>query len=271
MAYAGLAIWQMTLDGYFLLMDWLEIPMLRSRSIGFIRTGLWARLRQASNDSGHPVQMFFSARFWRGLTRDERLYAGFGVLSVSWALVAIVLSVRYWQRQVSGSLMAMWSGGGVITRVVIVVAGLAVAALAAYALVSMARPYGLRLFRWLRQKGAFAGMWRVTAMMVGASVLLAFTPGLVLAPDAALGLAAVAVALGGLWAWQNDLYAKGALHDKAFGLLALFAAFSILAVLLAMAMRWGGRHGSAGSHAAGSGDIGWTSGALAGGSLPLAG
>ena len=33
------------LDGYYLLMDWLEIPMLRRKSLEFVRSGLWAKLR----------------------------------------------------------------------------------------------------------------------------------------------------------------------------------------------------------------------------------
>jgi putative peptide zinc metalloprotease protein len=33
------------LDGYYMLVDWLEIPLLRSRAFAFVRSDLWRKLR----------------------------------------------------------------------------------------------------------------------------------------------------------------------------------------------------------------------------------
>ncbi|GAB4499729.1 MAG: hypothetical protein OHK0052_15180 [Anaerolineales bacterium] len=61
-------------DGYFILMDWLEIPRLRERSIAFVQTQFWSKLRQRQT-----------------FTRQERLFAIFGVLSVVWTIVTLGL------------------------------------------------------------------------------------------------------------------------------------------------------------------------------------
>jgi putative peptide zinc metalloprotease protein len=60
------------LDGYFILMDWLEIPLLRKRSLEFVQQQLGRKL-------------------WRreAFTREERLFALFGVLSALWSGIAV--------------------------------------------------------------------------------------------------------------------------------------------------------------------------------------
>ena len=60
------------LDGYFILIDWLEMPLLRKHSLDFVRHRLWRKLwnRQA-------------------FSRDERLFAIFGILSALWSAIAI--------------------------------------------------------------------------------------------------------------------------------------------------------------------------------------
>jgi putative peptide zinc metalloprotease protein len=60
------------LDGYYLLMDWLEMPMLRERSMDFVQGKLWVNL--------HTRQKF---------THEERIFAVFGVLAIIWTAIAI--------------------------------------------------------------------------------------------------------------------------------------------------------------------------------------
>lgn len=66
------------LDGYFILMDWLEMPLLRKRSLDFVRRLL---LKKA----------------WRreAFSREERIFALFGILSALWSIVAIGLFFFY--------------------------------------------------------------------------------------------------------------------------------------------------------------------------------
>lgn len=59
------------LDGYYILMDWLEIPRLRERSLAFI---------------GKPLRAKLSRR--EPFTREERIFTVFGALSGLWTLIA---------------------------------------------------------------------------------------------------------------------------------------------------------------------------------------
>ncbi|MBN2304922.1 MAG: cyclic nucleotide-binding protein, partial [Anaerolineae bacterium] len=61
------------LDGYYILMDWLEIPRLREKSLAFIAKPLREKLRKREP-----------------FTRDEKIFAVFGALSGLWTLIAIV-------------------------------------------------------------------------------------------------------------------------------------------------------------------------------------
>jgi putative peptide zinc metalloprotease protein len=64
------------MDGYYILMDWLEIPRLRERSIAFIGQPLREKLRQR-----------------QPFTREEKIFAVFGVLSGVWTVIALALII----------------------------------------------------------------------------------------------------------------------------------------------------------------------------------
>jgi putative peptide zinc metalloprotease protein len=68
------------LDGYYLLVDLLEKPMLRARSFAFLRGPLWERLRQR-----------------RPLIPEERFFAFFGAASLAWSAVELYLVLRIWE------------------------------------------------------------------------------------------------------------------------------------------------------------------------------
>jgi putative peptide zinc metalloprotease protein len=95
------------LDGYFILMDWLEIPLLRKQSLEFIRRPLLTKLRRREH---------FSSR--------ERIFTMFGILSAVWSVIAVgifflyegpwLLSVFQGNLQAAVSLMVMAAGGLVI-------------------------------------------------------------------------------------------------------------------------------------------------------------
>jgi putative peptide zinc metalloprotease protein len=65
------------LDGYYILMDWLEIPRLREKSMAFVGRPLWRKLRTREKFS-----------------REERIFAVFGVLSAFWTLIALGLALK---------------------------------------------------------------------------------------------------------------------------------------------------------------------------------
>jgi len=75
-------------DGYYLLMDWLEMPMLRQRALTFVRRDLWKKISTG-----------------KAFERDDKIYTVFGVLSLIWTVVAVgafglavvdfLISIRY--------------------------------------------------------------------------------------------------------------------------------------------------------------------------------
>jgi len=98
----------LALDGYYLLMDWLEIPNLRARGLSWVG----GRLR------GRPPR-------WSGLDREGRLIALYGVLAVLWLAVAANLAYRIWADRVAGLVTGLWhNGAGARLLLVLMILGL---------------------------------------------------------------------------------------------------------------------------------------------------
>ncbi len=137
----------LALDGYYLLMDWLEIPNLRARGLAWVGSRL--RRRPPSFDE---------------LDGEGRLIALYGVLAVGWLAVAANLGYRMWIDRVSGLVTGLWLAGlpGRLLLVAIV-AGLAapVGYVAAGALARLARR--LRL-RWHQRRAEVDAPRRLRAL-----------------------------------------------------------------------------------------------------------
>ena len=73
-------LWE--LDGYYVLMDWLELPGLKAKAASFVRKDLRARLR-----AKEP------------LSREERIYTAFGLGSLAWSALALLLVGYFWRIQ----------------------------------------------------------------------------------------------------------------------------------------------------------------------------
>ena len=84
----------LALDGYYLLMDWLEIPNLRARGL----TWVVSRLRR------RPPR-------WSELDREGRLVALYGTLAVLWVAIAVNLGYRIWTDRVAGLTIGLWRSG----------------------------------------------------------------------------------------------------------------------------------------------------------------
>ncbi len=124
------------LDGYFLLMDGLDIPNLRVRSLDFVRRRLWPKLRRRE-----------------AFSRDERIFAVFGVLCAVYAVVAVFLTVYLWQRQIARVFGDLWASAPDWVRVLLglLAAALLIPLILAF-VVQAARLAG-RAARWLGQQG----------------------------------------------------------------------------------------------------------------------
>src|SRR5204863_1883648 len=68
------------LDGYYMLIDFLDRPLLRARAMMFVRGPLWSRLARRQSLSG-----------------EERLLTAFGLGAVVYAVLAVVLALRAWE------------------------------------------------------------------------------------------------------------------------------------------------------------------------------
>lgn|GEM_PF-658249 len=122
----------LALDGYYLLMDWLEIPNLRTRGLAYVV----GRLRRRGPR-------------WSALDREGRLVALYGMLAVLWVVIAVNLFWRIWTDRVAGLALGLWrSGWPARLLLAAVVAGLAAP------LVYLAAGWLAR--RWRRLRGAFA-------------------------------------------------------------------------------------------------------------------
>ncbi|HEY7271182.1 MAG TPA: cyclic nucleotide-binding protein [Actinoplanes sp.] len=84
----------LALDGYYLLMDWLEIPNLRNRALSWVS----GRLR------GRPPR-------WSALDREGRIIALYGILAVLWIAIAVNLAYRIWADRVAGLTTGLWHNG----------------------------------------------------------------------------------------------------------------------------------------------------------------
>jgi putative peptide zinc metalloprotease protein len=82
------------LDGYYLLMDWLEVPNLRARALAWVG----ARLRRK------PPK-------FRELDGEGRLIALYGMLAVAWIGVAANLAWRIYSDRLRGLATGLWHGG----------------------------------------------------------------------------------------------------------------------------------------------------------------
>jgi putative peptide zinc metalloprotease protein len=124
------------LDGYFILMDWLDLPNLRARSLEFVRHQLWRKLRRRET-----------------FADEERIFAIFGVLCAVYAVIAVFLTLYLWQRQIVHVLGDLWaSAAGWLRTALILLAVALLAPLVLAFLVQAGRLLG-QAVRWLGQQG----------------------------------------------------------------------------------------------------------------------
>ncbi|WP_420628041.1 cyclic nucleotide-binding domain-containing protein [Candidatus Leptofilum sp.] len=89
------------LDGYFMLMDWLEMPGLRDRAFQFLRHEAWPRLRETGS----------LQKFWQSLSRPERIFLLFGILALIYSIFALWLAFTFWEGYLRGFFLGLWDNG----------------------------------------------------------------------------------------------------------------------------------------------------------------
>jgi putative peptide zinc metalloprotease protein len=168
------------LDGYYALADYLEIPGLRSRSLGFLRRELVGKIRRRER-----------------LSHEERIYATYGVLAAAWMVVMVVAALGFLQHQLRVAVSDIFAGES-----------LASAAMAGAVLLFFVLPVSVailafstlavwRIVRWVRRRARFRrarGLVRfLLALATGTSAAVFLAPWLV---SEIVELPAAAVPLG---------------------------------------------------------------------------
>lgn len=77
----------MELDGYYMLMDYLEVPNLRRRSLQFVTKKLWPKMKARAR-----------------LTKEEWGFTFFGVLAGLYTILATIGGLAVWRDRVAGLL-----------------------------------------------------------------------------------------------------------------------------------------------------------------------
>ncbi|HEU4421050.1 MAG TPA: M50 family metallopeptidase [Pilimelia sp.] len=142
----------LALDGYYLLMDWLEVPNLRARGLAWVGS----RLRRRP-----PA--------FRELDREGRLIALYGLLAVAWLLIAVNLAWRIWTDRVAGLAIGLWHTGWAARLLFVVVVAALVAPLIYLAAGRIAAGV-TRLRRHLAERQVEADLPRRLAVLRGSTL-----------------------------------------------------------------------------------------------------
>jgi CRP-like cAMP-binding protein/Zn-dependent protease len=129
------------LDGYFLLVDYLEMPALRTNALAFVREGLAPRLRTRA-----------------ALTREERIYTAYGLGYAMLVVLIPVLILEARDLRYASSFAELWrrpDPGGQLTAIGMGVVLLGPAAFAIVAMVGrvLLAIGQLLLQRWRQARG----------------------------------------------------------------------------------------------------------------------
>ncbi|MFY9586925.1 MAG: cyclic nucleotide-binding domain-containing protein [Actinomycetota bacterium] len=134
------------LDGYYILMDFLDEANLRERSFDFIREDLIGKIRKREKFS-----------------RQERIFTGYGILAVIFTALAVLFSIGFWTRIFSDAVESAWRAG-LVPRVMITALLLLIVAPILRGLARLARRGVRRLRRGIRSLRRVAQKhWRVEA------------------------------------------------------------------------------------------------------------
>lgn len=88
------------LDGYYMLIDWLEIPQLRKKSFDFISNKLLKKLKSGES-----------------LKDEEKIFTLYGVLSFLWTVIAVVLSILFLKWRMMSSIREMFFSDNLFARI----------------------------------------------------------------------------------------------------------------------------------------------------------
>lgn len=221
------------LDGYYLLMDWLEIPLLRYKSLNFLREGLPKKFRQTLPDA--PGRTRFALPALSAFSREERIFTVFGLLSAIWSVYAIYLAGSFWQRQLAHSIRALLQQGQSTGRFTAALGSLAISLPFVLAIGFAGLVLARGVVKWLARKGLFASNARVAVLLTTGAIALTLAPRWLGVPSLATGLNLAALVVAMIMAGRNIWEYAGARLVWAFWLLGGVAALLLAGELATVA------------------------------------
>lgn len=165
------------LDGYFILIDLLDIPMLRQRAFNFVRHRLWGELRDAWRKRRQ------GRADWReGFTREERLLAVFGLLAAAYTLYSLWVAVYFWQTRIVVALRELWGRPGWISKLTLILLLSVVVVPVGAAFLAQLLAWARRGSAWLEGRGFFERDRNLNLSLLALLALLTLGPVLIYDP-----------------------------------------------------------------------------------------
>lgn len=230
------------LDGYFILSDWLSMPMLRQRSFAFIRQELPGKVSALLRRfPARPVadQASRVSPATRGETifaQEEIIFTIYGMLAALYTLYALWIAVYFWQTRISSFLLDLWNTEPALIFKPLVTLLLALVIVPAVLVLGATFWHGAqRLADWLEQHDFFERERNVAATAAGGLCLALLLPVLVGGTLQQFTLAIMPVLLAGVAVWTLVLTARqyaGAEFQTTFWGLALAAGLLLVGSFL---------------------------------------
>ncbi len=158
------------LDGYFMLMDGLELPNLRARAFDFWRKEVPAKLHALWREKQWPfAKRPFS--LWHTLSWQQRFFALYGLLALLYTAYALWLALYFWQTRLTPFVVELWQNYGLTGQVVVLLATAVLPIPALYYLLNYGWSRVQSGLEWLARRDLLARP-EVLALLVGSSLLL---------------------------------------------------------------------------------------------------
>jgi putative peptide zinc metalloprotease protein len=210
------------LDGYFMLIDWLEIPMLRKRALTFVKQNLWAKLRQRDTFS-----------------KEEKIFTIFGLLAAFWSVCAVFIAIYFWQLRISDIVKPIWLKSGWFIRMLLVLVMVAVLLPIVFMLAVRLYMFLKRPFSWLTKFFFLSGSRNAAFAALGFSIIATFTYHTL--PESSsqdyaqhyatiIRLSTLVFAL--FLVTRNVTHYRESQFERIFQLLTLFLSFLLLGIIL---------------------------------------
>ena len=216
------------LDGYYLLMDWVEIPHLRGKSIAFLRNGLPAKLVITDRSNLSIRSIINNLREMKSFSREEKIFTVYGVLSILWTIYAISLGFQLWPSRLIESLQELMFGSKDASLLPITILTLLLSIIFVSMIIVLIVNIFRRSFTWAYKRGILSNTRIMAGIFLGISLLVSLIviysyPLIILEliVTAALGAAL-------FFAWKN---AKNYLGSRFFSFFRLIG-FAVLSILI---------------------------------------